>query len=123
MLSGEITTAGTNDHHHWNPHEQAQILVIVNARVDRIRSNPLLKGNGDQERLPFALNEAIAETFIQKNGLDQTFDEPSSSSQKCVTFCLFISVGTAPLDPNFDTPACAVVDLRRSRCRTVGGGY
>jgi hypothetical protein len=32
---------------------------------DRIRSNPLLKGNGDQERLPFALNEAIAETMAR----------------------------------------------------------
>jgi hypothetical protein len=30
---------------------------------DPIRSKPLLKGNSDQERLPFALNEAIAETL------------------------------------------------------------
>jgi hypothetical protein len=32
------------------------------AAFDHIRSNPLLKGGGDQERLPFALNEAVAET-------------------------------------------------------------
>src|SRR5262249_28842516 len=36
------------------------------SMADRIRSNPLLKGNSDQERLPLALNEAIAETLFNR---------------------------------------------------------